>query len=809
MLYLFRFVNGVPFEVEKLHEPLFTQVQNIIDGKDTRVNINLCPRSGKTTIAIWLVVFIITVCPRAQIIYTSFNQDLLKQISQQIATILTHPVYMALFGGRSFDVQDEEVDPVDDFWREYLFNTQDGKMKFSARKIITPQGGVILFNSIGAAITGFGAGLRGNHKGITGILLCFPYDEYVLTEHGRLKIGEIVEKRLNVRVWSYNFNTGKPELQPIDNWIKNPGDDILEVSQGGNSFRCTPDHRVYTLNRGYVPAQDLTVNDTLACFPNSLDLLERKPRLLHYFAAFYRTIHNKIKNFVRQRFFNSRIMNNATRESLETLACFNTDDCGGVGMVSTGNITNTTGVMRNIDNIGSAQFGTGKYKRPYFNRILHIFRFCPEFKIFKPIVAGVGIQMSRLHTGGRFANKSTQQCPMNRQAFCLGLFGNPKRFITVSITKFKHLFRNHISRPSAAINDISLFASNAPHRRNAVKSFITGNRSPLLVRKVGHTNHSYCLTIRDNHNMYVGKGQGLLVKNCDDADKPTEVRSETIRKKTQTYFVETLFNRLNNSNTPIVNLQQRLHLDDLSGFLTRTYNFKTFKFPLLDAQGNCNLPHQYTQSRIDELKIDNYTFSAQYQQEPIMLGGGLIKHAWWRFYKDQNDTTYRRIFITADTANKTNEWNDFTAIGVWGLTSQNRLRLLDMVHAKMEIPELQSTFLAIWDKWRAGIGTCHCSAIYIEDKASGTQVIQELRRKGGLPILPYVEVKDKLTRVQDALPQIAAGNVELPENDLHPISAEFLAEADAFSADMSHLHDDMVDMMTCAVVQAYNQRGYF
>lgn len=464
-LYLFRVVNGTPFIVQPLHDKLFACVQDVIDGKTTRLNINLCPRSGKTTINIWLVVYALTYNPKSQIIYTSFNQDLLTQIAQQVASIMNHPVYQAMYG-QVFEQETLDADPVDDFWHDYLTQTT-GKVKFSNRKIMTPQGGIVLFNSIGASITGFGAGVR--------------------------------------------------------------------------------------------------------------------------------------------------------------------------------------------------------------------------------------------DSGGKFAG---------------GLF-------------------------------------------------------------------------------------------IDDADKPTEIRSEKIRKKTQTYFIETLLSRLNNSNVPIVNTQQRLHQDDLSGFLIQQYGFKVFKMPLLDENGKCNLGNQYTEDRIKELQVDTYVFSAQYQQEPIMLGGGVIKHAWWRFYKDMADQPYRRIFITADTANKTKEWNDFTAIGVWGLTQNRRLRLLDLVHAKMEIPELQSTMIALWDKWKTGIGSCRCSAIYIEDKASGTQVIQQLRRHGGLPIMPVIPEKDKYTRVQDAVPQIAAGNVELPESNMHPISHALIAEADAFSGDMSHLHDDLVDMMTMAVSQAFNQRGYF
>lgn len=465
-LYLFRIINGSEWKEQEVHKHMFHQLQKVIDGKTTRLNFNICPRSGKTTMAVWLVVYALTLNSKAQIIYTSFNQDLLSQIAQQVAAIMQHPVYQAMYPlNTNVKQEEEETDPINDFWRDYLLETT-GKIKFSNRKIVTPQGGVVLFNSIGSAITGFGIGVRG-----------------------------------------------------------------------------------------------------------------------------------------------------------------------------------ATGFS------------------------------------------------------------------------------------------------------------------------------------------------------------------GFLV--MDDADKPTDVRSETIRNKTHTYYVETLLTRLNNPDAPIINIQQRLHIDDMSGFLIREYGFETFKAPLLNKDGVCNLSNQYTPERIKELQVNDYVFQAQYQQEPIMLGGGVIKSEWWRFYKDQQDTRYRRMFITADTATKTKEWNDYTAIGVWGLTIGNRLRLLDLVHGKFEITELQNTLLAVWEKWKMGIGNCRCSEIIIEDKASGMQAIQNLRRIGGLPITPFIPEKDKLQRVEDVLPQIAAGNVELPSNESNPMSRLLIAEANAFTRDFSHLHDDLIDMTVMAIDSAFTQHGYF
>ena len=306
-------------------------------------------------------------------------------------------------------------------------------------------------------------------------------------------------------------------------------------------------------------------------------------------------------------------------------------------------------------------------------------------------------------------------------------------------------------------------------------------------------------------------GGAILV---DDFMKADDYRSDAEKNNVIEIFENTLSSRKNRpAKDPTIIIAQRLSKGDLIDYIKEKYpdEWDFYVIPAYNEEtGESFWEERYPAAMLRQMKIEKpFLYYSQYQQDPIYMGGGVIKHEWWRYYKDMNDQPYRRIFMTADTANKIKEWNDYTAIMVFGITQNRHLRLLDMVHAKLEIPELQETMLTMWEKWRMGLGSCKCSAIYIEDKASGTQVIQMLRRKGGMPIMPVIPEKDKLTRVYDVIPQIVAGNVELPESENHQISREFLSEADAFSADDSHAHDDMVDAMTMGINQAFNQRGYF
>ena len=50
-LYLFKVVNGSEWKELPIHKKMFRQIKNIVDGKTIRLAMNLCPRSGKTTMA--------------------------------------------------------------------------------------------------------------------------------------------------------------------------------------------------------------------------------------------------------------------------------------------------------------------------------------------------------------------------------------------------------------------------------------------------------------------------------------------------------------------------------------------------------------------------------------------------------------------------------------------------------------------------------------------------------------------------------------------------------------------------------------
>jgi len=178
-------------------------------------------------------------------------------------------------------------------------------------------------------------------------------------------------------------------------------------------------------------------------------------------------------------------------------------------------------------------------------------------------------------------------------------------------------------------------------------------------------------------------------------------------------------------------------------------------------------------------------------QRPAPLGGGIFKDEWWRFLDVPPLIRFRTIY--GDTAQKTKEQNDYSVFQCWGETIDGQMVLLDMVRGKWEAPELETMARAFWQKHLAVENQGALRAFKVEDKVSGTGLIQKLKREG-IPILPITRNIDKVTRAMDAAPYVQSGNVILMRN-LAQLS-DFLAEASVFP---NGEHDDMIDAAMSAI----------
>ena len=282
----------------------------------------------------------------------------------------------------------------------------------------------------------------------------------------------------------------------------------------------------------------------------------------------------------------------------------------------------------------------------------------------------------------------------------------------------------------------------------------------------------------------------------DDPHKAGEGNSDTMRQNVLDWFSTTMESRANNKpNTPIIIIMQRLHEMDLSGWLLSGGNGEKWdhlNIPAITADDESFWPDQFPLSELRRMEAANsYVFAGQYMQRPAPLGGGVFKDHWWQYYDISPRIEWRAIY--ADTALKTKEQNDYSVFQCWGKSTSGQAVLLDQIRGKWEAPELLTHARAFWAKHRAIQAQGALRKIDVEDKASGTGLIQTLKREG-IPIIARQRNIDKLTRAYDAAPFVESGNVLLPRNA--PFLSDILAEASAFP---NAAHDDTLDPLFDAV----------
>lgn len=312
-------------------------------------------------------------------------------------------------------------------------------------------------------------------------------------------------------------------------------------------------------------------------------------------------------------------------------------------------------------------------------------------------------------------------------------------------------------------------------------------------------------------------GMGMHIGLIDDPIKDAkEAGSQTIRDDVWDWYVSTFYSRLAPGGGILI-VQTRWHEDDLAGRLIAASErakagqdedadvFEIVEYPAIATrdeehrkEGEALHPERYDIAALRRIRktVGSYYWAALYQQKPAPAEGDVFRSAWWKFWRALPPIQMVRLY--ADTALKTKEANDFSVFQAWGLGSDGRIYLLDQVRGKWESPELKAQAVAFWAKWsRQPMGEHIPSAMSfsIEDKASGTGLVQSLQRETAIPVLPIPRDVDKLVRARSGAPSIEAGNVWLPDPDAQPTEwlSDYLAEFAAFTAAMSHRFDDQID----------------
>src|SRR5690349_1249696 len=332
-----------------------------------------------------------------------------------------------------------------------------------------------------------------------------------------------------------------------------------------------------------------------------------------------------------------------------------------------------------------------------------------------------------------------------------------------------------------------IFRTRLAAHRQAVQEFVTTRHGYRLATSIG--------------GVLTGRGADIIM--IDDPLKPEEALSAALRQAANDWFVHTLYSRLNDKRSgAIVIIMQRLHEDDLVGHVLALEPWEVLSFPAIAEADEVHQietiwgPRCFTRRRGEALHPDReplatlehirrtigeYNFAGQYQQSPAPLGGGMVKAEWFKRYSEnERPERFDRIVQSWDTANKATELSDFSVCTTWGVKGKN-LFLLGVFRRRLEYPALKRAV-------REQQSLFDATEVLIEDKASGTQLIQELIEDGCHAVTRYQPTIEKIMRLHAQTAIIENGFVHIPETA--PWLAEYLHEMTVFPKGK---HDDQVD----------------
>lgn len=311
-----------------------------------------------------------------------------------------------------------------------------------------------------------------------------------------------------------------------------------------------------------------------------------------------------------------------------------------------------------------------------------------------------------------------------------------------------------------------------------------------------------------------GKGAGLkrLAGGfiiIDDPAKPDEALSLIKAEAVRFWFENTIKSRRNSSEyTPIIICAHRISSNDLPGFVMENYPTESIqiKHPAL-VNGVSIIPETVsTESLLATQRVNPFAFASQYQQEPIILGGNLIRTDDF-FLFDNLDMKWEKKILTCDTALKAKQHNDWSVLQCWG-TLEKKAYLLDQIRGRWETPALLDMAQKFWLKHNDVGGYFSAPSpvrkFTVEEAAAGIGLMQQLRQRG-IPVQGIIRTKDKVTRVHEVLPYIATHMVGIYKHGTW--LTDFLNEAAGFRPDGKHPHDDQVDAMVDGVWESLGKRA--
>ncbi len=274
-----------------------------------------------------------------------------------------------------------------------------------------------------------------------------------------------------------------------------------------------------------------------------------------------------------------------------------------------------------------------------------------------------------------------------------------------------------------------------------------------------------------------GRGGDFII--IDDPIKPEDALSDKVRQSTNEWYKNTLLSRLDDKEKSVLILvMQRLHVNDLTGFVEAGGGFHKLSLPAIAVRDEDiplrdgttyfrreDEPLHEEREAADTLKairdqIGSYVFASQYQQSPESPEGGMFKRKWFKIITEPpkfgRDGYW---FVSIDTALSTSETADYSAISlVYG--NHDGYYVLFAERGRWDYETIKAKASLYVRRLGRDVH------FFVEAAGCGISLIHALR-KAGLKCFWYFPKDGKSVRAAYALPIIHSGRVHILNREGH------------------------------------------
>lgn len=779
--------------------------------------INMPPRHMKSIeVAVMFPAWVWTVEPSLKWLFSSYAQSLSVRDSVKMRRLVSSPWYQERWGNVFT-----------------LTGDQNEKIKFENDKT-----GYRMATSVGGSNTGEGGD----------ILVCLPYNSLIATDQGLLPIGQIVERRLLVRVLSYDHAKGS-SFQDIEAYEKNYGTAALKLTlSNGLSVEGTEEHPVYVVGKGYLPLSEVPLGSRVVSHRRSV-------RCLREVGSSITSAHEENARAAMQSRVSWEVAEREGQPPMvgrESLLCVREMWQSFLGQAVALSARQREVLLQCLSHCSHERDATGAARSPL--GMSSVWDGHQDYKahgrqatvllqeVCEPLASSTYCRQSE----SSICARSVQRAILSRLSNLSSVNSAAGQPLVPIVPCEQEGDWQGVGRTSHRLQQGSRRAEQSHY---SVPTLPWGDARfsgqseamdyPVVVarERIATPEFVYNLRIAKNHNYFAN---GTLLHNCDDPHNVEERESDVMREGAIDWWSNVMSTRINNpKKRRRIVVMQRVHEHDLSGHLLDQGGWHHLNLPAEYEGGKCIVTgcvfhwdkdprkeerevlwkERFGKAEIQQLKKDlkEYGAAAQLQQRPAPAEGGILKRHWWKYWchAGQEDTLpavrvkqmdgsylevravplpwgFDREVQSWDLAFKDLTTSSYVVGQQWGKQGPDCF-LKDQVRGQFD-------FVSTLGAVRAFNQTHKLPSVkVVEDKANGPAIISSLR--GEIPgLIPKGVTGDKHARAAAYTHVVHAGNCYLPHPQIAPWVETFINECATFP---NGEYDDQVDAWSQAMDELY------